>query len=96
MHLPISSDNILHFHWYLNMHVLIVDGQFLLLINVSIQNRAQQLQIYKVFSLPVPHSNLSAENNYKYKGVTYDETKAVVITKLQYRACQDVKDSSAA
>ena len=46
---------------------------------------AQQLQIY-VFSLPVPHSNLSAEYkvNYKYIGVTYDETKAVATTDLQY------------
>ena len=91
MHLPISLDNTLHFYWCLNTHVLIVDGQFLLLIDVSIQNRAQQLQIYEVFSLPVPHSNLSAEYkaNYKYIGVTYDETKAVAITDLQYRACQD-------
>ena len=90
MHLPISLDNTLHFYWYLNTHVLIADGQFLLLIDVPIQNRAQQLQIYEVFSLPVPHSNLSAEYkvNYKYIGVTYDETKAVAITDLQYRACQ--------
>ena len=42
------------------------------------------------FSLPVPHSNLSAKCNvnYKYIGVTYDATKAVAITDLQYRACQ--------
>ena len=54
------------------------------------QNRAQQLQIYEVFSLPVPHNNLSAKYkvNYKYVGVTYDEIKAVAITNLQYRACQ--------
>ena len=89
MHLPISLDNIL-FYQYLNTHVLIADGQFLLLTDVPIQNRAQQLQIYEVFSLPVPHSNLSTEYkvNYKYIGVTYDETEAVAITDLQYRACQ--------
>ena len=42
---------------------------------------AQDLQIYEVFSLPVPHSNLSAlyKINHKYIGVTYDETKAVTI-----------------
>ena len=42
------------------------------------------------FSLLVPHSNLSAQYkiNHKYIGVTYDETKAVAITDLQYRACQ--------
>ena len=67
-----------------------MDGQFLLLIGVPIQKRAQQLQLYEVFSLPVPHSNLSADYkvNYKYIGLTYDETKAVAITDLQYRACQ--------
>ena len=61
MHLPLSSDNILHFHYYLSTHVLIADRLFLLLIDMSIQNRAQQLQIYEIFSLPVPHGNLSAE-----------------------------------
>ena len=38
MHLPISSHDTLHFYWYLNTHALIV-GQFLLLIDVSIQNK---------------------------------------------------------
>ena len=41
MHLPISFDNTLHFYHYLSTHVLIEDGQFLHLINVPIQNRAQ-------------------------------------------------------
>ena len=36
MHLPISLDNTLHFYWYLSTHVLIADGQYLLLINVPI------------------------------------------------------------
>ena len=90
VHLPISSDNTLHFYWYLSTHVLIADGQFLLISDVPIQNRAQQLQIYETFSLPVPHSYLSAEYkvNYKYIGVMYDETKAVAISDLQCRACQ--------
>ena len=39
MHITISSDNTLHFYWYLRTHVLIADRQFLLLIHVSIQNR---------------------------------------------------------
>ena len=93
MHLPIYLDNTLNFYRNLSIHVLIADGQFLLLIDVPIQNRVQQLQIYEVFSLPVQHSNLSAEYkvNYKYIGVTYDETKAVAISDLQYRACQHAK-----
>ena len=49
MHLPISSDETLHFYQYLNTHILVAEGQFLLLINVPIHNRAQQLQIYEVF-----------------------------------------------
>ena len=39
MHLPISSDNTLHFYHYLSTHVLIADRQFLLLIDMPIQNR---------------------------------------------------------
>ena len=38
MYLPFSSDNTLHFYWYLSTHVLIADGQFLLHTNVTIQN----------------------------------------------------------
>ena len=89
-HLPIFWDNILHFYWYLSTHVLIADGQFLLLINVPMQNRSQQLQIYGVFSLPVPHSNLSTQYkiNHKYIGVTRDGTKAVPITDQKDRVCQ--------
>ena len=70
MHLPISSDNTLHFYQYLSTHVPITDRQFLLCIDVPIQNRALQLQIYIIFSLPV---------NHKYIGITYDETKAVAV-----------------
>ena len=70
MHLPISLDDTLHFYWYLNTHVLTAEGQFLLLIDMPIQKRLQQLQIHEVFYLPVPHSNLSAEYqiNRKYIG----------------------------
>ena len=84
MHLPISSDVTLHLYWYLLTHVWIA-GQFLFLINVPIQNRAEQLQIYKIVNLPVLHSNLSAQYkiNHRYIGVTYDETKAVVIMDQQ-------------
>ena len=57
---------------------------------MPIQNRAQQLQIYEVFNLPLLHSNLSAQYkfNHRYIGVTYDETKVVAITDQQYIACQ--------
>ena len=57
MHLPITSDDTLHFYWYLNTHVLTADRPFLPVIDVAIQNRAEQLQIYEVFSLPAHRSH---------------------------------------
>ena len=59
MYLPISTDNTLHSYRYLKTHVLVAE-QFLLLIDVPIQDRTQQLQIYESFKLPVPHGNMSA------------------------------------
>ena len=55
MHLPISSEDTLHFYRYLCTHILIADAQFLLLIKVPIQDHAQQLEIYEVFNLAIPH-----------------------------------------
>ena len=60
MHLPISSENALHFYRYLCTHVFIADEQFLLIIDVSIQDHAQQLEIFEVFNLAIPHRNFSA------------------------------------
>ena len=79
MYLPVSSQDTLHFCRYLHTHILIVDKQFLLLINVPIQDHTQQLKIYEVFNLVIPHGNLSAKYNIvsKYLGITYDEMKAV-------------------
>ena len=45
MHLPVSSDDILHFYRYLHTHDLVVDEQFLLLIDVPIQDLTQQLDL---------------------------------------------------
>ena len=39
LHLPVSSDNTLHFYRHLHTHVLIANKQFLLLIDVPIQDR---------------------------------------------------------
>ena len=41
LHLPISSDDTLHFYRYLHTHILIASKQFLLLIDVPIQDRSQ-------------------------------------------------------
>ena len=40
LHLPISPEDILHFYQYLCTHVLIENKQFLLLIDVPIQDRS--------------------------------------------------------
>ena len=57
MHLPIPSSDPLHFYRYLQSHMLVEENQFLLLIDVPIQDRAQQIQIYKIINLPVPVGN---------------------------------------
>ena len=59
-----------------------MDKQFLLLIDVPIQDHTQQLEIYEVFNLVIPQGNVSAHYNIdsKYLGITYDETKAVEIS----------------
>ena len=46
LHFPVSSEDTLHFYQYLCTHVLISNKQFLLLINVPIQDRSQQLSIF--------------------------------------------------
>ena len=60
LHLPVSSEDTLHFYRYLHTHVLITNKQFLLLIDVPIQDRSQQLSIYKIFTLDIPHGNFTA------------------------------------
>ena len=46
----ISPEDALHFYRYLFTHILIADEQFLLLIDVPIQDHTQQLEIYEVFN----------------------------------------------
>ena len=90
MHLPVSSDDTLHFYRYLCTHVLVMDGQFLLLIDIPIQDHAQQLEIYLAFNLLIPKGNLSACYNIgtKYLGMSYDEKKAIEISEQQFTTCQ--------
>ena len=91
MHLPISSENALHFYRYQCTHILIADEQFLLLIDVPIQDRAQQLEIYKVFNLAIPHGNFSAHYSIQNRcmGIMQDETKAVELSEDQFKTCQN-------
>ena len=40
LHLPVSADDTLHLYRYLCIHILIANKQFLLLIDVPIQDRS--------------------------------------------------------
>ena len=50
LHLLVSLEDTLHLYRYLCTHVKIANKQFLLLIDVPIQDRSQHLSIYKVFT----------------------------------------------
>ena len=91
LHLPVSSEDTLHFYCYLCTHVLITNKQFLLLINVPIQDWSQQLSIYKIFTLDIPHGNFTAQYDIstKYLGIIQDETMAVEILPQQFWICHD-------
>ena len=89
LHLPISLEDTLHFYHYLQTNILIANKQFLLLIVVPIQNQSQQLSIYKIFTLDIPHGNFTAhyDINTQYLGITQDETMAVEMSSHQYSVC---------
>ena len=91
MHLPIPSLDPLHFYRYLRTHVLVEENQFLLLIDIPIQDRAQQIQIYQIINLPVPVGNYSMKYTMetKYLGVTYDRTKTMDIPEEQFKLCKE-------
>ena len=60
LHLPISPKDTLHFYRYLHTHILIENKQFLLLIDIPIQDRAHQITVHQVFTLDIPHGHYSA------------------------------------
>ena len=60
LRLPVSPDDTLHFYRYLRTHVLIENEQFLLLIDVPIQDRSRQISIYEVIPIDIPQGNYSA------------------------------------
>ena len=89
LHLPVSSEDTLHFYRYLCTHVWIANKQFLLLIDVPIWDQSQQLLICKIFTLDIPHVNFTACHyiNIQYLGITQDETMAVEISPHQFSIC---------
>ena len=90
LHLPISPVDILHFYRYLCTHVLIENKQFLLLIDIPIQDGACQITIHQVFTLDIPHGNYSAYYNIttSYFGVTKDATMGLELSSTQFEVCQ--------
>ena len=90
LHLPISPEDTLHFYRYLCTHILIENKQFLLLIDIPIQDRAHQITIHQVFTLDIPHRNYSAPYDIKtrYFRVTKDATMGVELSTAQFQTCQ--------
>ena len=72
------------------IHVLIENKQFLLLIDIPIQDRAHQITVHQVFTLDIPHRNYSAhyDINTRYFGVTKDATMGVELSTTQFQICQ--------
>ena len=71
-------------------HVLIPNKQFLLLIDMPIQDRSHQITIYEIFTLDILHGNFTAHYDIatKYLGITRDETMAVELSSHQFQICQ--------
>ena len=91
LHLPASPEDTLHFYRYLCTHVVIENKQFLLLINVPIQERSRQITIHQILTLNIPQGNYSAcyDVDTKYFGVTNDATMTVELSTTQFQACQE-------
>ena len=91
LHLPISPEDTLHFYRYMHTHVLVENKQFLLLIDMPIQDRSRQITIHQILTLDIPQGNYSAcyYVDTKYLGVTKDATMAVELSTTQFQACQE-------
>ena len=57
---------------------------------MPIQDNAQQIKIYEVFNLEIPHRNYSLcyDIDNKYLGITLDETSAIEILDNQFNMCK--------
>ena len=90
LHLPISPEDTLPFYRYLHTHILIENKEFLLFIDIPIQDRAHQITVHQVFTLDIPYRNYSAhyDINTRYFGVTKDVTMGVELPTTQLHTCQ--------
>ena len=96
-HLSVSPDDTLHFYRYLCTHILITNKQLLLLIDLPIWDRSQQITIYEVFTLNILHGNFSVhyDINTKYLGITKDETMAVELPPPSFKSAKQQTDNCA-
>ena len=91
MHLPVSTDNTLHFYRYLCTHILVEEEQFLLLIDVPIQDhahscwRSTKSSTYSYYEETCQH-DMTIDT--KYLGISHDKTKAIEILEHQFTTCQ--------
>ena len=92
LHLPLSPEDTLHFYRYLHTHVLIENKEFLLLVDMPIQDRSRQITIHKILALDILQGNYLAHYDVdtKYLGITKDTTMAVELSTTQFQACQEV------
>ena len=90
LHLPISPEDTLHFYRYLCTHILIENKQFLLLIDIPIQDRACQITVHQIFTLDIPHRLYSAcyDINTSHFGVMKDAMMGVELSTTQFQICQ--------
>ena len=99
LYLPISPEDTLHFYRYLCTHILIENKQFLLSIDIPIQDRARQITVHQVFTLDIPHGNYSAHYDVstKYFGFTEDLQQWELNSPLHnFRCVNKPMDSSVA
>ena len=91
LHLPISPEDTLLFYKYLHTRILIEKRQFLLQIDMPIQDRSRQITIHQILTLDIPQRNYSAHYDVdtKYLGVTKDATMALELSTTQFQACQE-------
>ena len=91
--LPTDLTDILHFYRFLTVHVFAEEGKFLLLIDIPIQDRRQQLTIFKITNLPIPKGNFSLQYNLDthYMAVNEDETMLTPMSTEEYETCRKAK-----
>ena len=89
MGLPISSSDTLHAYRYIRTHMLAAASEFILLIDIPIQDRSQQYQLYQVINLPVPQRNTTAKYaiDTKFVAVSYNEDSLIPVTPAQFEQC---------